>query len=93
MDIFSDPGPARREALAARYRALLTDARRAGGVIPGHLSGGEREVLAALLSGAEPDAAVCQRLAPGIFGLRAAEADPAAAEARARVWLQDVARG
>ncbi len=93
MSIFSDPGPSRREALAARYRALLADARRRGGVIPGHLSAGEQEVVAALLSADGPPAEVCQRLAPTLFGLRAAEADPAGAEARARAWIGDVARG
>lgn len=82
--------PADRAVLAARFRALLAQAR--SGAVTG-LSDGERLLVKALLDPDTIDAEVCAELAPTLWGIAAAEEDAEAGYPKTWAWLTEVARG
>lgn len=85
------PTPAEREALAARYRALLACARRHRAVDP-CLSDGEQAVLRALLD-PDDDTAALPPLAVALWGVDGAAEDEASGYPRTFAWLAEVRRG
>ncbi|MCB9441156.1 MAG: hypothetical protein H6523_13020 [Mycolicibacterium sp.] len=90
--MLSDPGYVHRDAVDARLRGLLAEARRRGCVDP-CLSDGEQLVLRALLDDpGNPSTEACEVIAPTLWGITGAAADAGGGYPRSWSWLRDLSR-